>query len=205
MSSEYRMTKLITPELISIDPQLFVSEATTRAIEEGRTPRGRLPEYSIEEKTRACILGTCLGSLSKTSHLTGINVNTLSHWKSQTAWWPAIREQVEQIRNELLAAKLTEVIEEATDQILDRVVNGDEVYDYTKGEVRRVPVPMKVLGDVGLRTALEKREELKGRGAHGTTKKELGEHLRKLAEAFESLSRVATEKVIEGEIIKDGN
>ena len=200
MSTELRMTKLITNDLISYDPKIFYQQPDE--IEIGRIPlNGGNLKFSIDEKVRACILVTCLGSVRKAHNICNISVQTLSNWKMEAPWWPIIRDQVEQIRTDLLCAKLTEVIEEATDQILERIQEGDEAYDYVRGEKIRIPVKLKDLGDIGLRMALDKREELRGRSPQGTSKKDIQEHLGRLAEAFEGLSKAQkiTNLVVDGE------
>ena len=122
-------------------------------------------------------------------------------WRNKTTWWPVIRKEVEKVRNELLIAKLDEVIEHATDQMLDRIINGDEVYNHTTGEKTRVKVKLTDLATAGLKVAQEKRDELRGMEVAGTSQKNVTEYLRKLAEGFETLvSKVEGKR--EGEVIE---
>ena len=204
MSTEYRLTKLITPDLITYDPAIFEQK-----VEDGKVPTGRPSTYSIEEKIRACIVHTCTGSMSKTEHITGIPTNTLLHWRKNSDWWMVIRTEVEKIRNDLLVAKLDEVIEHATDQMLDRIINGDEVYNHTTGEKTRVKVKLTDLANAGLKVAQEKRDELRGMEGISSSKKDVQEYLRKLAGAFEDLTRKIEQKkdgeVLDGEFKEVSN
>lgn len=187
MSTEYKLTKLISPEMIQYDPLIF--EKSTKDLDKGISTGGNISTYTPEEKIRACIIHTCTGSISRTASITGISVSGLTKWRNTAEWWPIIREQVQKIRNDILESKLTEVIENATDEILDRIENGDEVYNHATGEKVRVKVPLSALSQGALKTAFEKREDIRGTTVGGSTKKDVVEHLKRLADAFEEMVR----------------
>jgi hypothetical protein len=185
MSTEYKLTKLISPEMLTYDPLIF--EKSTQDLDIGSPNIGAPSHYTPEEKVRACIVHTCTGSISKTVYLTNVPTSTLVKWRNLSNWWPVIRDQVQKIRNDILESKLTEVIEEATDAILDRIENGDEVYNHATGEKTRVKVNMNSLAQGALKTAFEKREDIRGSTLGTGTKKDVVEHLKRLADAFETM------------------
>ncbi len=191
-SAEDRMAKTITPDLIAYDPKIFETP-----VEDGKPLVGRPSTYSNEEKIRACIIHTCTGSVRRTSILTGISQQAIMTWRTQGRWWPVIRMEVEKIRNDLLVAKLDEVIEEATDAMLDRIRNGDEVYNHVTGDKVRVKVKMTDLATGALKVAQEKRNELRGMESMAHTKKDVLEHLSKLASAFEDIAKGLNKKPTE--------
>lgn len=185
-STEYRLTKMISPDMIDVHPSAFDSSNV----------KGAISKYSHHDKIYACIVHTVTGSLSKTQYLTHIPSGTISAWK-ETPWWATVREQVQKIRNEFLDAQLTQIAEEATRQMLDRIQNGDEVYNHLTGEKIRIPVKFSDLSNSGLKTALEKREELRGGVVAGKEKSSVVEHLKRLADAFESVVRAPEVRRIE--------
>jgi hypothetical protein len=200
-SMEYRLTKIITPEMVlaSIDDAIFYQDINPEH-------PGPLDKFTKDQKVYACIVHTCTGSLSRTGSITQINPSTIANWRNKS-WWAVVSNQIQKIRNDVLEAKLTEIIEEATDQMLDRIRNGDEVYNHLNGEVKRIPVKFKDLADSGLKTALEKRSEIRNTEGGGNTRKDVLSHLKKLGEAFETIALEIKrdERTIEAEIISKEN
>jgi len=191
MSVERRLTKTIQPSMIDIDPSEFESSEDPT--------RGQVSKYPIEDRIYACIVYTVTGSMSKTERITNIPISSISYWRNKP-WFLKVQDQVRKIRNDFLEAQLTQITEQATDAILDRLENGDEIYDMKMGDKVRIRVKASD-ATTALKTALEKREELGGREVAGKERSSIVDHLKRLADAFEEVSRVKSFPIIESEVI----
>lgn len=146
------------------------------------------------------------GSYSITSSITGVPVNTIKTW-TQQPWW---KEQVEEIQNSEhieLDKKLVRVMDKAMDAVMDRLENGEYMYDEKIGKVVRVPAKLRDTNKV-LTDMIDKRDLIKKTKKQEHKPQEVTvDHLLKLAEAFASFSgkpapkRENSTSIIEGEMI----
>jgi Homeodomain-like domain-containing protein len=96
--------------------------------------------YSVDERERAVVLYLIHGNPRRVSELCGIPQRTLQDWIHRSEWW---RDSIARIRAELqdeLDARLTQILNVAVNQVIDRLENGDEVY------VDGQPVRKKITG-----------------------------------------------------------
>ena len=99
--------------------------------------------YTHEEKREACAAYIVSGTAKLTSLNTGIPVQTLYGWM-KTDWWKRLLEEVKWEHQELIEARLSDIVDKATEELVDRIKYGDVVI--TKdGERKRVPVKAKEL------------------------------------------------------------
>jgi len=161
-------------------------------------------KYSNEEKVKACAYYNVIGNLRKVSNLIRVPYEAVKKWKQQP-WWKIISKAVISAKQEELDIKLSAIIDESTDQLMDRIHNGD--HKLTKmGQVKRVPMTGRDLAQAGLGVALEKREFLRGGGkAMSRGDKDAQKILESLKDTFEQLAQsVKKEKpVIEHESIEE--
>lgn len=190
MSVERRLTKMINPDMIDIHPSEFDDPDGSSGIS----------KYSMEDRIYAAIVFTLTGSGSKTHHITNIPIASITNWRKKD-WFHKIADQVRKIRNDFMEAQLTQIAEEATKQMLDRLENGDEIYDARTSEKVRIKVKASD-ATTALKTALERREELRGRDVGGKERSSIVDHLKRLADAFEGISMGHNQKVIEAEVIE---
>jgi hypothetical protein len=131
------------------------------------------------------------GSQAHTAAITGIPEQTINSWR-KAEWW---NERIKEIRdgeNIQLDAKLTKVMDKALDAVVDRIENGEYMYDPRTGEIRRVPAKLrdvqKVAGDmIDKKTLLAKVQKGKEEQKQAIT----ADHLVMLAREF---SKFATGK-----------
>lgn len=177
------LTSLIEDDL-AFDPALI---NIPRNVFEDTSTKGS--SYSSDEKILAVIVYTCTGSLAKTAKLTNINYATIMNWRNTSDWWWVVKQEVDKVRNEILEAKLTQVVHSATDQLLDRITKGDAIYDMQSGETVRIPVKAKDLSEIGISGPLEKINNIREQAMGRKDKKTIEDHLKQIADTFKEISQ----------------
>lgn len=170
----------------------------------GTGERGTWPE-----KKRMEVLTTFLatGSQAHTSAITGVPEQTIRTWRGQE-WWNERIKQFKSDNNLVLDNKLTKIMDKALDAVVDRIENGEFMYDPRTGEIRRVPAKLrdvqKVASDmIDKKTLLEKITKSKEESKQAIT----ADHLVMLAREFAKFANGGKEpsesmevsSVIEGE------
>lgn len=158
-------------------------------------------KYSVEDKLAVALKYSATGSLTKTAKETGVPLMTISDWKNKTEWWePAVRECRKRKQDEL-DGKLTEIIDNALEQVTDRVLNGDS--KVTKDGIVKVPMSGKELSWVA-GILFDKRAALRGDPINITKSTTAEDQMKALENKFEEFARKmdangALAKPIEGE------
>lgn len=152
------------------------------------------------EKKKIEVVTTYLamGNAPMTEGVTGVPRGTIRQWKLQP-WW---KEMVEDIRNEEdagLDVKLSKVIDKSLDAVLDRVENGDFIFDSKTGKFARKPVHMRDALNAVTQT-YDKRNLLRGKPTSRVEKHNVQDNLANLAAEF---AKFANAKTIQGEVIED--
>lgn len=122
-----------------------------------------------------------VGNMRQVAALTGVSYDVLNKWKA-TLRWKEIEQEVRASQIINLDTKLGKIVEKSLDAVLDRVENGDFIYDQKSGEVRRRPAALRDVHRVAV-DAIAKQSDvrtgLEQRGDTGKTSVE--EHLKMLA------------------------
>jgi len=106
--------------------------------------QGYEDKYTLTEKQEVVTLFVIYGNNSKQiSASTGIPAPTIRGWK-KTRWFEEMYEETMQRHKKKMDGKATYVIDQAYEQLLDRVTNGDEKVN-AKGETTRVKMSGKDL------------------------------------------------------------
>lgn len=136
--------------------------------------------------------------------MTGVPVETLRVWK-RSDWWATQAAEMQQENNLELDQKLTKVMDKALDQVMDRLENGEYMYDPRTGKVKRIPAKLRDTGKI-LNDMIDKKQLIKKTVRDNTdTKQQItADHLVQLARAFAEFStgKKQDEKpsqIIEGE------
>lgn len=98
--------------------------------------------WSEKKKLEALSYFVANGSLAETSRHCQVPYYTLVTWK-QSDWW---KDKVRDIQNEdydRLDVKLTKALDKALEQVMDRIENGDHIYDPRTGKIRQIPVKLR--------------------------------------------------------------
>lgn len=169
----------------------------------GRPPQGLVRKgmergiYPEKKKLEAVGLYAALGQVKKVAEIAKVPVHTIQNWRKQQ-WFQDCLREIREENNEKLDAKFTEIIEEALEQVTDRVRNGDFTQN-AKGEVVRRPISAK---DLSLVVAINYDKRALGRGDPTSRTEQTGnvtektvDRLEKLAETFENLAKHGRRKV----------
>lgn len=124
--------------------------------------------WSQEAKIQAVSQYLVLGNMALVSATTGIGHELLRAWKQQP-WWKEMEAEIRLTENLDMDNKLSKIVNKSLDAVLDRVENGEFVYDQKTGSIIRKPVNMKDVAKVSV-DMLSKRELLRG---NATERKEV--------------------------------
>ena len=118
------------------------------------------------------------------SSMTGIPHQLLRSWKAQP-WWKEMEQEVRLTENIEMDTKLTKIVDKSLEAVLDRVENGDFIYDNKTGQIKRKPANLRDIGRVSI-DILSKRELLRGNATERkeTTQVSVAEQLKQLAMEF---------------------
>lgn len=137
--------------------------------------------WPLEKKIEVVSNWLVLGSLKQASAVCGVNYDLVRQWKGQP-WWLELEHEIRQSQNLQTDTKLTKIIEKSLEATLDRVENGDFIYDQKSGEIRRKPANLRDVQRVAVdlidrREVLRKATEDRNEGP----KVSVEEHLKMLA------------------------
>jgi hypothetical protein len=138
------------------------------------------------EKKKIEVLTTFLatGSQAHTSAITGVPEETIRVWR-KSDWWAERTKEIKSDNNIVLDQKLTKVMDKALDAVLDRIENGEYMYDPRSGDIVRVPAKLrdvqKVAGDM-----IDKKQLLEkvSKGKEEQKQQITADHLVMLAKEF---------------------
>src|SRR2546430_15226447 len=92
--------------------------------------------YTDEQRREAVGQYVVLGNWRRVAEATGIPQRTLGDWAKQS-WFHTLLAEVRAEKGAELDGQLTRIIHKATDQLIDRLDNGDPVL--VAGEIKRKP------------------------------------------------------------------
>ena len=96
------------------------------------------------DKKRLEVLTTFLatGSQAHTSAITGVPEETIRSWR-KADWWTERAKEMKADSHLQLDKKLSGVMEKALDAVVDRIENGEFMYDPRTGEIKRIPPKLR--------------------------------------------------------------
>jgi hypothetical protein len=155
--------------------------------------------YNLEQKTDACAMYCVYGDIDQVSELTGIPAKFIRDWK-QESWWNEIQKKVFVEQNEKLAGRITGVLDKSLEHLVDRLDNGDYLWDVRKSKLVRKPVDTKVLATV-FNTLVTRRQLIRGEPTSITTQVGVDDRLKLLAQQFEKFAAAKEVEQIAPQII----
>ena len=156
--------------------------------------------FNLEQKTDACALYCVYGDVDQVSEMTGIDPKFLRQWKDEP-WWSEIQKKVFVEQNEKLASRISGVLDRSLDHLVDRLDNGDYLWDVRKSKLVRKPVDTKVLSNL-FNNLITRRQLIRGEPTSITTQVAVDDRLKLLADQFQ---KFALAKEIEGETYGNTN
>lgn len=116
--------------------------------------------WSQESRIAAVSQYLVLGNLALVSSCTGIPHQLLRNWKTQP-WWSETESQIRATESIQMDNKLSKIVDKSLDAVMDRLENGEFVYNQKTGQVVRKQVSMKDAAKVTV-DLITKRELLRG-------------------------------------------
>lgn len=138
--------------------------------------------WSEKKKLEALTYFVANGSLAETSRHCQVPYPTLMKWK-QSDWW---KDKVHEIQTEdydRLDAKLTKALDKALEQVMDRLQNGDHIYDPRTGKLRQVPVKLRD-ANIAFNGLMDKRQLIRKQPTKIVEQQTTAAQLQNLADQF---------------------
>ena len=99
--------------------------------------------HTREDRYKAAALLFATGNSMAVSRETGIPASTIRHWAQHDEDFQLMCQEIRAEFDDKIKHKYVQIIDEAADQTMDRLENGDFVRDNKTGELVRVPVKGK--------------------------------------------------------------
>lgn len=152
-----------------------------------KKPRHNGSWYPDEVKLEAATVFAVTRNVEKTAELTKVYPYVIRKWQ-QEAWWAEIISRVRKEKNEVLDAKITQVLDGVLDLITDRVENGEYIMDRKTKELHRLPMRAKDAAVV-TEVLFDKRQLIRGEATSLTDKVSESDKLAQLQKNFERLAQ----------------
>lgn len=172
-----------------------------------KTSRMQSGHWSEKKKYEACCLWSSGMKMSQVSVETGVPYETIKQWRSST-WWADIHKELQSEDKQQLDARLTKILDKTLDSILDRLENGEFVYDQKTGSLKRSPVKLRD-ATVAMHTVMDKRQLIRKEPTKIVEAESTNQQLANLAKQFQEFvtGKKQEEKdkpvYIEGETLQD--
>lgn len=167
-----------------------------------RSKTNPLGNWSDAKKIETVTTYLALGKAPMVEAVTGVPRQTIRIWKMQP-WWKELEEEIRREETLELDSRLGKIVNKSLDVVMDRLENGDYVFNSKTGKVARVPVKMRD-ATTATNTLLDKRQLLRKNPIEKAQhQQQFEDRLLKLAEQFAefAIGKKPKEKVIEGEVV----
>jgi hypothetical protein len=128
-----------------------------------------------------------LGKIPLVSATTGVPEGTIRQWRTQP-WWKDLEISVQTESDQELDTKLAKRIDKALDLVMDRLDNGDYLYDPKTSTIVRKPVSMKDTWKVSTEM-IDKRLLIRKQPKELQNQAAIGDILKNLAKEFADMAK----------------
>lgn len=163
----------------------------------GKQVNGR---WTDSKKIEAVTTYLAVGTLPLTAAILGVPLETLKWWKVAD-WWKDIERELRDSENIELSARLKKIVDKSIDAVVDRLDNGEHMFNPRTGEIIRVPVKTREALRA-VESMIDKRQILLEKPTRITEQRTVDDRLNKLAEEFKAFSQART---IEGTVLSSGD
>lgn len=111
-------------------------------------------QWSDAQKLEAVTTYLMVGRWPAVAAALNIPIDTLKHWKMQP-WWKEYEADIRRASNLEVSGKLQRIIGKSADLVLDRLDNGEFIFNTRTGKIERRDVTTKVAADI-LSKAIDK-------------------------------------------------
>lgn len=148
--------------------------------------------WSEKKKYEAVCLWASGLSLREVSLQLEVPYDTIGKWRS-SSWWNDINKDLQSEDKQKTDAKLTKILDKTLDTIMDRLEDGEFIYDQKTGKVKRTPVKLRD-ATVAMNTVLDKRQLIRKEPTKIVDNGNTMQQLQNLAEQFAAFVNGATPK-----------
>lgn len=175
---------------------MYVRENKTKAYQAGH--------WKEAKRIEVATLYLSTGSISETAKITGVPYHTIESWKRKD-WWKELVKSIQDEEDQKLDSKTTKIVDKALEALLDRIENGEYVYDQKTGMAKRMPAKLRDL-NTAFNTILDKRQLLRNKPTKIIEQHSTAAQLQNLAESFAKFVQKKTEELptqayIEGDTV----
>ena len=85
------------------------------------------------------------GSLAETSRIINVPYRTVQSWKLESEWWPKVVEEIQSGENQKIDQKMSRIIDKTLEKLVERIEDGDYMYDQKTGRMVKVPLKARDL------------------------------------------------------------
>lgn len=166
-------------------------------VKRNKTKAHELGHWKQAKKLEVVSIYIATGSPTLTAQQTGVPLPTIEDWQ-RSNWWKDAVLACRSGENDKLDAKLTKAIDKALDNVMDRLEEGDWVYDQKTGKVKRCPVKLRDVNHA-FNTLTDKRQLIRKLPTKITEASNTEAKLKQLAQQFADFTktRKPEEKLIE--------
>lgn len=142
---------------------------------------------SKEQKVTAAVSYLLGNSCNDAAKIAGVSKATFFRWKHRSEWWPELLDHLKRHHDEDLEARTTGVINKALENLEDRIVHGDAVWDAKNDKMVRKPVGARDLA-ITLGTVYDKRQLMRSQPTSISDNASEASRLEKLKKQFADLA-----------------
>ena len=146
--------------------------------------------YTDKEKLEAVQLYLLTGNQRATAAALNLHKNTMNNWVS-SQWFKDLSQQVRNEGHIALSNKLKTIASKALDVTLDRLENGEWIYNQKTGEMIRKPVQARDSAKIAA-SFLDSAEKVEKQSTKEVTENAAAGRLEQLAEAFKLFATKTT-------------
>jgi len=164
-------------------------------VKNNKTKAGELGHWKDTKKLEVVATWLATGNLAETARITMVPVRTIEKWRVSD-WWKQQVNNIQSEEDQKLDAKSSKVIERALDHLMDRIENGEFIYDQKTGQVIRTPAKLRDL-NTAFNTLLDKRQLLRNKPTKIVEQQQTATQLQNLAEQFAKFVKNTAPKEVE--------
>lgn len=147
-----------------------------------KTKAGQLGHWSENKKIEVVTTYLSTGSNTETMRITGVPLDTINQWKAKP-WWKEYIDKIRQDEEQQLDNKLSKAVDLALTNLMDRIENGEFIYDQKTGKVIRTPAKLRDL-NTAFSNVIDKRQILRKQPTKIVEQQNTATQLQSLAESF---------------------
>ena len=153
--------------------------------------------WSEKKKLEACTLWCAGMGLTQLAIEINVPLATIKLWRA-SKWWEELSRDIRSDESQKMDAQLTKILDKSLTEIMDRLEQGEYVYDQKTGKIKRAPVKLRD-ATVAFNSLMDKRQLIRKEPTKITEQSNTATQLANLAKQFEQFvtGKPKEEKLVE--------